>query len=84
MPRKAVEGARVLINGVTFPVIGAVSASHTIIEVGDEQRVQIGDVATLLGHEHEDIHPNNVAAATDTSVYDRLMHLNPLLPKVVV
>ena len=84
IPRNAVNGARVLINGDTYPVIGAVSASHTIVEVGEEQRVRIGDVATLLGPEHDDIHPNNVAAATDTSVYDRLMHLNPLLPSVIV
>ena len=84
IPRKAVEGARVLIGDRTYPVIGAVSASHTIIEVGDEPRVRTGDVATLLGAGHEDILPNNVAAATDTSVYDRLMHLNPLLPKVVI
>jgi alanine racemase len=84
MPRKAVDGSKVLINGDTYPVIGAVSASHTIVEVGEERRVDIGDVATLLGPGHEVIHPNNIAAATATSVYDRLMHLNPLLPKIVV
>ena len=84
MPRKAVDGARVLVNGSTYPVIGAVSASHTIIELGDEQRARIGDVATLLGPDDDAIHPNTFAAATGTSVYDRLMHLNPQLPKVVI
>ncbi len=83
-PRAAVNGARVLVNGKTWPVIGAVSASHTIIEIGAEKAVEIGDVATLVGPDHADIHPNTVASATDTSVYDRLMHLNPVLPKFVV
>jgi alanine racemase len=83
-PRAAVDGARVLVNGRLYPVIGAVSASHTIIEVGAEKTVEIGDVATLVGPDHDAIHPNAVAAATGTSVYDRLMHLNPVLPKIVV
>jgi len=82
-PRAAVKGARVLVNGAAYPVIGAVSASHTIIEVGDEKRVNIGDLATLLGPDDAAIHPNALASATGTSVYDVLMHLNPSLPKVL-
>ena len=84
MPREAVNGAHVVVNGSPYPVIGAVSASHTIIELGEEQRVNIGDVATLLGRDHAAIHPNQLAASTGTSVYDALMHLNPTLPKVLV
>ena len=83
-PREAVNGARVLINGMLYPVIGAVSASHTIIELGDEPTVVIGDVATLIGPDHPSVHPNAVATATGRSVYDVLMHLNPDLPKVIV
>ncbi len=84
MPREAVEGAHVLVNDTAYPVIGAVSASHTIIEVGAERSVNIGDVATMLGPDHPAIHPNQLAASTGTSVYDALMHLNPTLPKVLV
>lgn len=83
-PRQAVNGAKVLINGALYPAIGAVSASHTIIELGDEPSVSIGDVATLVGPDDPAIHPNALAAATDRSVYDILMHLNPALPKVLV
>lgn len=82
-PRQAVRGARVLIGGGLYPVIGAVSASHTIVELGDETAVKVGDVATLLGPDAPDIEPNRLAVATGTSVYDRFMHLNPLLPRVV-
>ena len=84
VPRSAVEGSRVLVNGRLYPVIGAVSASHAIIEVGDERSVNIGDLATLMGADHASIHPNELAATSGTSVYDILMHLNPSIPKVLV
>ena len=42
-------------------MIAAVSSSHTIVEVGSEQTVRIGDVATLIGAGSEAIHPNEVA-----------------------
>jgi len=81
--RSAVKGARVLVGERLYPVIGAVSASHSIIEVGDDESVRIGDIATFLGPDRPEIHPNEVARVTG-SVYDLLMHLNPALPRVVV
>jgi alanine racemase len=83
-PRQAVEGARVLIGGGLYPVVGAVSASHCIVELGEESSVSVGDVATLLGPDAPEIQPNPLAMATGTSVYDRLMHLNPALPRILV
>ena len=35
-PRIAAKGAKVRINGVLYPVIASVSASHTIVEIGAE------------------------------------------------
>lgn len=84
VPRESVRGARVLIGGRLYPIIGAVSASHTIVEVGEEPTVAIGDVATFVGPDHPEIHPNAVAAATDRSVYDILMHLSPSLPRITL
>lgn len=83
-PREAVEGARVLINGELYPPVGAVSASHTVVEVGDEPRVRMGDVATLVGPDHPAVHPNGLATRTGRSVYDVLMHLSSRMPRVVV
>jgi alanine racemase len=83
-PRQAVNGAGVLIGDVLHPVIGAVSASHCIVELGDETTVRVGDVATFLGPDAPEIEPNALAVATGTSVYDRLMHLSPSLPRVMV
>ncbi len=79
-PRMAAKGARVRINGRLYPVIASVSASHTILEIGDEPAVKAGDVATLFDWE-DGSRPEDVAAACGASVYDLTMHLNPLLPR---
>ncbi len=83
-PRKGVDGGRVLIGSRTYPVIGAVSASHTIVEVGPEPSVAVGDVATMFGPDVPEIDPNRLSSETGVSIYDIFMHLNPTLPRVVV
>ena len=83
-PSGAVKGAEVLIGEQLYRVIGTVSASHTVIEVGEEPTVKVGDVATLVGDQHPAIHPNEVARRAGHSEYDMFMHLNPLLPRRVV
>lgn len=82
-PRQAAKGARVRIGENLYPVIASVSASHTIVEIGAEPRVRIGDVVTLFDW-REGSRPEDVAAACGGSVYDLTMHLNPLLPRRIV
>ncbi len=82
--RSAVKGAKVLVNGTLYRVIGAVSASHTILEIGEQPVVKVGDLATLAGPDHPGIHPSHLSTVTGVSVYDVLMHMSARLPKVVV
>jgi alanine racemase len=82
-PRAAAKGARVRIGGDLYPVIASVSASHTIVEIGAESRVRIGDVATLWDWEAGS-RPEDISAACGASVYDLTMHLSPLLPRKAV
>lgn len=83
-PREAVEGGKILIRDRLYPVIGAVSASHCIVEVGEHLSVHVGDIATLMGPDHPAIEPNRIADALGVSVYDLLMHVNPSLPRFLV
>ena len=83
-PREAPSGAQVLIRGRLYPVIGGVSASHTIVEIGPHSSVAVGDVVTLMGPDALEIEPNNMAETLGVSVYDLLMHVNPSLPRFVV
>lgn len=76
------DGVKVSWKAV-HPVVGAVSASHCIVVVGDEQKVNVGDIATLVGPDHPDIEPNAVNKAAGVSVYDLLMHMNPTMPKFI-
>lgn len=82
-PRAAAKGARVRIGGRHYPVVATVSASHTIVLVGSERRVEIGDEAVFFDWEPGS-RPEDVAAACGVSVYDLLMHLSPLLPRRLV
>lgn len=82
-PRAAAKGGRVRINGRQYPVIASVSASHTLVEIGADEAVRAGDVATLFDWE-DGSRPEDVAASTGASVYDLTMHLSPLLPRRVI
>ena len=83
LPRTAAKGGRVRIRGRLYPIIASVSASHTIVEIGDERSVETGDEATLFDWTPGS-RPEDLAAACGASVYDLTMHLNPLLPRAVV
>lgn len=83
-PSGAVKGCEVLIGGKLYPVIGTVSASHTIVALGDERVVNVGAEATLIGPDHPALHPNEVAKRSGWSEYNMFMHLNPQLARRLV
>jgi alanine racemase len=83
LPRNASKGGRVKIGGRLYPIVASVSASHSIVEIGDEPRVQIGDVATFFDGQ-DGSRPEDFCAACDASVYDLLMHLHADLPRRVI
>lgn len=83
LPRVAAKGGRVRIGGSLYPIVASVSASHTIVEIGAEPRVDIGDEAALFDWTAGS-RPEDLAAACGASVYDLTMHLNPLLPRRMI
>ena len=82
LPRVAAQGGRVRIGDASYPIIAAISASHTIVEIGAEERVRAGDVATIFDWE-DGSRPEDLSAACGCSVYDLMMHLSPMLPRRV-
>ena len=83
VPRVVANRARVRIGDALYPVVASVSASHTIVEVGAERTVDIGDEAAVFDWQ-EDSRPEDLSESSGASVYDLLMHLNPLLPRRIV
>ena len=83
MPRAGANGGRVRIGDALYPIVASVSASHSILEIGSEPRVKIGDVATVFDGQ-EGSRPEDFGGVTNTSVYDLTMHLGALLPRKVI
>lgn len=83
-PSGAVKGCEVLIGDRTYPVVGTVSASHTLVSLGAEAMVRVGDEAVLVGPDRPFLHPNVVAERSGWSEYNMFMHLNSGLAKRVV
>jgi alanine racemase len=83
-PTGAVKGCEVSIGGRLYPVVGTVSASHTVVALGEPTSVQVGDEATLVGPDNPALHPNEVAKRSAWSEYNMFMHLNAGLRRVVV
>jgi alanine racemase len=83
LPRGLVKGGRARVGHRLYPFIGSVSASHSMLEIGAEPTVAIGDEVTVFDWQAGS-RPEDLGGATGSSVYDLTMHLNPLLPRRVV
>jgi alanine racemase len=55
-----------------------------VIVLGDEQAVEVGDEATLVGSDHPALHPNEVAKRAAYSEYNMFMHLGTQLRRRVI
>ncbi|MGH9334944.1 MAG: alanine racemase, partial [Vicinamibacteria bacterium] len=80
-PTGAAGNSKVLIGGRLYPVVSVVSSTHTIVEIGDEKTVEVGDVATLIGPDDSAIHPETIARETETSYFTLVTKLSALLPR---
>jgi alanine racemase len=83
LPRAVAGKAKVRIGQTLYPIVASISASHTIVEVGPEKTVGIGDQATIFDWQ-EGSRPEDLGKSSGASVYDLTMHLNPLLPRRIV
>jgi len=83
-PSQANGTCEVLINGRLYPVAGGVNSAHTILDIGPEKTVEVGDVATLIGRDHPAVLPHTVAERTELGFLRIIQAMNPRLPRRVV
>lgn len=83
-PGTAANTCKVLIGGRLYPVVSVVASAHTIIEIGDEKTVNVGDVATLIGPDHPEIDPQYIAEKTGVRFLLLITKFNARLPRYVV
>jgi len=74
--------AVVLIKGKAFPVLGAVTANHTMIDLLNDPDIQVGDEAVLIDPARgSDLTAAALAEKTGIGDYKILIGLNPSLPR---
>ena len=83
-PSEANGTCEVLINGRPYSVAGGVNSAHTILDIGPEKTVEVGDVATLIGPDHPSVLPHTVAERTKRGFLGIIQAMNPRLPRRVV
>jgi alanine racemase len=80
----AAGACEVLIGDRTYPVVsGGVNSAHTIVDVGPEPAVRVGN-ALFGSPDHRAILPAEVGARTKTGTLQVMTRLSALLPRRVV
>jgi len=83
-PAAAAKTCHVQIRGRLYPVVAVVSSSHTIVEIGDDKTVEIGDIATLIGPDDPALTPHAMAEKTGISFLALITKMSALLPRRTV
>ena len=84
-PPTAGGSCEVLIGGRTYPVVrGGVASAHTIVDVGAEPQVRVGEKAVLIGPDAAAVTPHEVAARTQVGFYQIITKFSALLPRRLV
>ncbi len=74
----------VLVQGRRARVVGRVSMDMITIDVTDIPEAQVGQIVTLLGRDgQQEITADEMASLIDTSCYEVVTRLNPLMKKLI-
>lgn len=77
--------AYVLIHGERCPIVGRICMNMMMVDVTDLKKAAVGDVATMIGRDHNEvITASEVAAWSQTIHYELVTRLNPDIPKRIV
>ena len=73
---------RALIRGKKFPVLEAITSNHTMVGLGDDREVRVGDEVMLIDPDRSaGLAADDLAGLTGIGDYKLLIGLNPLLPR---
>ncbi len=83
LPRALSSIGRVLVNGKRARIVGRVSMDMIVIDVSSCGKVRVGDEVVLIGRQgKEEVRAIEMAALADTSHYEIVTRLNPLIKKI--
>lgn len=76
---------RVLINGRSYPVVGRVCMDQSMVDLGPETDVEVGDEVVLMGRSgEEEITCDEWAQKLNTITYEVTCQINPRVTRVYV
>jgi alanine racemase len=82
-PPQAVDQGEVLIQGRRWPLIAAVTANHSTVDVTGAEGLKMGDEVVLFGTQGgEQLTIGEVAGWAGSSVYKVAIGMNPTLPRI--
>ena len=82
-PRSLSSIGHVLIAGKHCRVLGRVCMDIIIVDVSQLSKVKVGDEVTLLGREgKESMTADDIAELAETSPYEIVTRLNPLIKRI--
>ncbi len=71
-----------LIRNRKFPVLEAITSNHTMVGLGDDRDIRVGDEVTLIDPDRSaGLAADDLAGLTGIGDYKILIGLNPLLPR---
>ena len=77
--------SNVLIRGQEAKVMGRVSMDMIIVDVTDIENIEIGDVVTIIGKDQDkEISAQDFAQLSDTSWYEIITTINPLIKRIYI
>ena len=82
-PSSAAGTCQVLINSTLYPVV-AIFSAHTILDLGPEKVVNVGEMATLVGPDNPAIDPVVVGQNVKLGFYEMITKFSALLPRRMV
>ncbi len=83
-PRLLSSVGEVIINGQKAKVLGRVSMDMISVDITDIKDTKIGDEAVLIGKQKEtEVTADDLAYLTDTTCYEIISRLNPLMKRVI-
>ncbi|UCH95096.1 MAG: alanine racemase [Candidatus Aminicenantes bacterium] len=82
-PYQIAGKAEAIIHGRRWPVIAAVTANHSTLNITGADKIKIGEEAVLIGRQGEsEVTAEEIAGWANTSVYKIVIGMNPQLPKI--
>lgn len=84
-PRSLSSAGEVLINGTRARVLGRVSMDMLILDITDVPTPAVGDIITIIGRdEGQEVTAEEMAQLADTSLYEVITRINPLIKRFIV